>query len=96
MWRQGVIEMRVAAADAGLDHQARRADGAVVDQRAGQAVDRVAAEVLGDREDAAVLARRLDQGRQPRMVTAIGFSHITCRPASRQAVATAWCEPVRR
>jgi len=30
---------------------------------------------------------------QPRTVTASGFSHMTCRPASKQARATAWCEP---
>ena len=31
---------------------------------------------------------------QPRTVTARGFSHRTCSPASRQAIPTAWCKPL--
>ena len=46
------------------------ADGAVVDQRAGQAVDRVAAVVLGDRQDLAGPLRAASTIRlQPRTVT---------------------------
>ena len=50
----------VAAVDAGLEHQARRPDRAVVDQGADQPVDRVAAVVLGDRDDLAGALGRLD------------------------------------
>ena len=71
----------VAPADARLDHQARRPDRAVVDQRADQPVDRVAPVVLGDRQDAARAAGPSRSARlQPRTVTASGFSHSTCRP----------------
>ena len=43
----------VGAADRRFDHQARFADGPVVDEGADEAVDRVSAEVFGDGEDSA-------------------------------------------
>ena len=50
----------VAPADDGLHDEAALADRAVVEQRADEAVDRVAPEVLGDRQDSSVPLRRLD------------------------------------
>ena len=56
----GRDEHVVASADEGFHDELALADRPVVEQRPHEAVDRIAAEVLGDREDASVPLRGVD------------------------------------
>ena len=58
----GRDEQAVPAGDGGFHDELPVADRAVVEQGADEAIDRVAPEVLGDREDPAVPLGRLDHG----------------------------------
>ena len=94
MWRHGVIE--ILSLPPMLVWIIRRGV-----PMAPSSISARASRLIGSRRKFSATERTLPRLRaasmirlQPRMVTASGFSHRTCRPASRQAVATVWCEPL--
>ncbi|MDR5802722.1 hypothetical protein P9292_21965 [Caballeronia sp. LZ001] len=53
------LHHHIAPADTRFQHQARRADGAIVEQRLHEPVDRIAPEIFRDREHAPGIPRRI-------------------------------------